>query len=99
MAGQLGLQDLIAQGPRETGTRRRAMGGGIRPRRELVRYNNGTMIWWILGGIAAFVLLIVLWLAGSVLYLKLRFRHLSESDWSRLSDLEKEERRPQSGSS
>ena len=54
------------------------------------------MVWWILGGIGAFLLLLLLWLAGSVLYLKLRYHGLSESEWARFSDLEKEERRPPS---
>ena len=57
------------------------------------------MIWWILGSIAALFLVVLLWLAGSVFYLKLRFRGLSESERLRFSDLNKEERSPQSRSS
>ena len=57
------------------------------------------MVWWILGSIAAFLLLMLFWLAGSVLYLKLRFRGLSEAERLRFSDLNKEERNPQSRSS
>jgi hypothetical protein len=56
------------------------------------------ILWWILGGLAAILLLVVLWLAGSVLYLKLRFRGLSESERLRFSDMNKEERRPPSRS-
>jgi uncharacterized iron-regulated membrane protein len=57
------------------------------------------MIWWILGSFAALLFLMLLWLAGSVLYLKLRFRRLSEPERLRFSDLNKEERTPQSRSS
>ncbi|HET9838907.1 MAG TPA: hypothetical protein VFR84_11775 [Candidatus Angelobacter sp.] len=49
------------------------------------------MIWWILGGIAAFFLLMILWGAGSYLYLKLHYHHLSEAERLRFSDLQKEE--------
>jgi hypothetical protein len=52
------------------------------------------MIWWILGGLAAFFLLMFIWCAGSYLYLRVHYRKRSELERLRFSDLEKEEHIP-----
>ena len=57
------------------------------------------MIWWILGGIGAILLLLLLWFAGSYCYLKLTYRRRSEHERLLFSDLEKEQQIPRSGSS
>ncbi len=51
-------------------------------------------LWWILYGIVAVAILMLLWAAGSVLYLKLRFRGLSEAEKLRFGELNKEESGP-----
>jgi hypothetical protein len=56
------------------------------------------MMWWILGGLAAFFLLLFIWCAGSYFYLKFHYRKRSELDRLIFSDLEKEERIPRSDS-
>jgi hypothetical protein len=56
------------------------------------------MIWWVIGTIVGVLLLTFAWFAGSFFYLKLRYRRLPDTERSRFSDLEKEERKPQSGS-
>jgi hypothetical protein len=55
-------------------------------------------MWWLLGGIAAVLLAILLWSAGSYLYLKLTYPRRSEQERRRFEDLSKEERMPPSSS-
>ncbi len=55
------------------------------------------MLWWMLSGIASFILLMLLWCAGSLLYLKRRYHSFSGLD-QHFSELQKEHRIPQSDS-
>jgi hypothetical protein len=57
------------------------------------------MIWWILGSVGGILLLLLLWFAGSYLYLKLTYGRRSNRERLLFSDLEKEQRTPHSGSS
>ena len=52
------------------------------------------MIWWILGGVVAFFLLMLIWGAGSYLYLRVHYRKRSELERLRFADLEKEQQIP-----
>jgi len=50
------------------------------------------MIWWLPAALAAFLLLMFLWCAGSYFYLRFRYRRLSHSERLRFFDLQKEEK-------
>ena len=56
------------------------------------------MMWWIMGGIGAILLVILLWSAGSYAFLKLTYAHRSEEERRRFDDLSKEDRMPPRGS-
>jgi hypothetical protein len=56
------------------------------------------LLWWLVGAIVALALGLALWCAGAFIYLKVRYRAMTDRQHSPFMDLDKEQRTPRSGS-